>query len=245
MVVQQVDPDTLYRLPEPDSSIRQQAGEGQTHWSGKASIIAWLQNIDEIQGEINPETKVGDLIPDVKCNLDKSIPGIPNKCVFEIQTRESNSSILQKIEKYSRYGYTVFYIYPDTAANHRRRLAEKLEATMSEPPTLGRITGDGELIVGSGVAPGSLSQNPGMSPFKEFYIPTYERSVSCYDFGDFRIDSVCTALVAIDGYLYAMQKVNTDGQRTLPHPPDFSKSELYRQMMEGKITRESPIRGPR
>jgi hypothetical protein len=243
MDVQHVDPTTAYELPEPDSSVPQQGGEGRTHWSGKASIIAWLRNIDGIQGEIEAETKVEDLIADVKCTLDKSIKGIPERCVFEIQTRESNTSILQRIERFNRHGYTVFYIYPDKASNYRRRLAEQLEANMSEPPILGQITIGGELIVGSGVTPGSLNRTPGISPWKEFYIPTHERPSQCYDFGDFAIDSVRTALVGIDGYLYAMAEVDSDGQRTLPLPPGISKSELYSQLMDDEITRESPVRG--
>ena len=242
MDVQHVDPTTAYELPEPDSSVPQQGGEGRTHWSGKASIIAWLRSIDGIQGEIEAETKVEDLIADVKCTLDKSIKGIPNKCVFEVQTGESNTDIVQKIERLNRHGYTVFYIYPDKACNHRRQLADQLDEIMSEPPTLGKITRDGELIVGSGITPGTLNREPGLAPWKEFYIPTYKRSATCYDFGDFMIDSVRTKLVAISGSLYAMPEVS-DGQRTLPLSPGLSKSELYSQLMHGEITRESPVRG--
>ncbi|WP_147587318.1 hypothetical protein [Halorubrum lipolyticum] len=243
MDVQQVDPTTEYKLPEPDPSIRQQGGEGRTHWSRKASVIAWLKNIDGIQGEIEAETKVEDLIADVKCTLDKSVKGIPDRCVFEIQTRESNTSILQRIERFNRHGYTVFYIYPEKASDYRRRLAEQLEANMSEPPILGRITEGGELILGNGVTPGTLDRNPGVPPWKEFYVPTYERSSTCYDFGDFMINSVRTALVAINGYLYAMAEVDSNGQRTLPLSPGLSESELYNQLMDGEITRESPVRG--
>ena len=242
MDVQHVDPTTAYELPEPDSSVPQQGGEGRTHWSGKASIIAWLRSIDGIQGEIEAETKVEDLIADVKCTLDKSIKGIPNKCVFEVQTGESNTDIVQKIERLNRHGYTVFYIYPDKASNHRRQLAGRLDEVISAPPTLGQITTNGELIVGGGVAPGSLNREL-VAPWKEFYVPTYERSAACYDFGDFTIDSVRTALVGINGYLYAMAEVDSDGQRTLPLSPGLSKTELYSQLMDGQITRESPVRG--
>lgn len=242
MDVQHVDPTTAYALPEPDPSIRQQGGEGKTHWSGKASIIAWLRSIDGIQGEIEAETKVEDLIADVKCTLDKSIKGIPNKSVFEVQTGESNTDILQKIERLNRHGYTVFYIYPDMASNHRRQLAGRLDEVISAPPTLGKITTNDELIVGSGVAPGSINQEL-VAPWKEFYVPTYERSAQCYDFGDFTIDSVRTALVGINGYLYAMAEVDSDGQRTLPLSPGLSKTELYSKLMDGQITRESPVRG--
>lgn len=108
--LEQVDEDTSYQLPEPDTSIRQQAGEGRTHWWGKASVVAWLRSIDGLQGEIEVETKVEDLIADVKCTLEKSVDGIPKKCVFEIQTRESNTNILQRIERLNRHGYTVFSI---------------------------------------------------------------------------------------------------------------------------------------
>lgn len=243
MVVQQVDPDTLYRLPEPDSSIRQQAGEGQTHWAGKASVIAWLRSIDGIQGEIEPETKVEDLIADVKCSLNKSIKGIPNKCVFEIQTGQSNTNILQKIERYNRHGYTVFYVYPESADNFREELARRLDDNMSEPPTLGKITKDGKLIVGSGVAPGTLDRHPGVPPWKEFYVPTYDRPSNLYDFGDFMIGQTLSAFIGINGYLYVMDEVDSNGQRTLPHSPGISKSELYSKLMDGEITRKSPVRG--
>lgn len=242
--LEQVDEETPYQLPEPDRSIRQQAGEGHTHWAGKASIIAWLRNIDGIQGEIEAETKVEDLIADVRCSLDQSIKGIPDKCVFEIQTGQSNTSILQKIERYNRHGYTVFYVYPETADNYREKLAEKLDENMSEPPTLGKITRDGELIVGSGVAPGTLDRHLGVPPWKEFYIPTYERSATCYDFGDFSIGQTLSAFIGINGRLYVMDEVNeNNGQRTLPLPPDLSKTELYSQLMDSEITRESPVRG--
>jgi len=240
--LEQVDEDTSYQLPEPDMSIRQQAGEGRTHWWGKASVVAWLRSIDGLQGEIEVETKVEDLIADVKCTLEKSVDGVPKRCVFEIQTRESNTSILQRIERLNRHGYTVFYIYPENASNYRRRLADQLEDVISEPVALGEITADGKLTIGTGVAPGMLDRNPGIGPWKEFYIPTYERSATCYDFGDFSIDSVRTALVSIDGYLYAMREVG-DGQRTLPIAPGLSKSELYSQLMSGEISRESPVRG--
>jgi hypothetical protein len=243
MDVQHVDPTTAYELPEPDSSVPQQGGEGRTHWSGKASIIAWLRNIDGIQGEIEAETKVEDLIADVKCTLDKSIKGIPDKCVFEIQTGQSNTNILQKIERYNRHGYTVFYVYPESADNFREELARRLDDNMSEPPTLGEITRDGKLIVGSGVAPGTLDRHPGVPPWKEFYVPTYDRPSNFYDFGDFMIGQTLSAFIGINGYLYVMDEVDSNGQRTLPHSPGISKSELYSKLMDGEITRKSPVRG--
>ena len=57
------------------------------------------------------------------------------------------------------------------------------------------------------------------------------------------INSIRTALVAVDGYLYAMAEVDGNGQRTLPISPDLSRDELYSQLMNGEITRESPVRG--
>jgi hypothetical protein len=241
--VQQVDPDTPYQLPEPDRTIRQQDGEGRTHWSGKASVIAWLRNIDGIEGEIEPETKVEDLIADVKCTLDKSIKRMPNKCVFEIQTGQSNTNILQKIERYNRHGYTVFYVFPESAYNFREKLARRLDDNMSEPPTLGKITKDDKLIIGNGVAPGTLDRHPGVPPWKEFYIPTYERSAECYDFGDFRIGQTLSAFIGVNRHLYVMDEVDSNGQRTLPIPLGLSKTELYSQLMDGEISRESPVRG--
>lgn len=239
-----IDPTATYRLPGPDTSVPRRSDEGWTHWAGKASIVTWLEGINDLSGRVESEKKVEDLIADIRCTFENSVEGVPNKCVYEVQTRESSTDILQRIRRLHRYGFTVYYIYPDTASNHRRSLETRLAEYMPQRPDLGRLSlKKGELQLGTPLGPGDLAPREVTLPYNEFYIPTHKRSAQAFDFGDFAIDSVQTALVAIDDHLYTMAEVGDTGQRTLPISPKMTKEELERKLIEGEITRESPVRG--
>jgi hypothetical protein len=79
----------------------------------------------------------------------------------------------------------------------------------------------------------------------ELYVPTYNRSVTCVNHGDFIVDGNRVTIYRQpgSGKLYVSQYLE-DGQQTLPNQFPWKPGEFCEGVQEGKIERVSPVRGP-
>lgn len=227
------------------NSVTRQAGESFAHWAGKAAVVEWLETHPGIEGEIQTERKVEDLIADVRCNLTDSPPTIPEKVVIEVQTRHSSKDIVRNTRRYHRFGYCVYWVFLQNAAHKRRNAERALEDVMEPTPSLGIISlEDGELRLGQPITPTNLEEPEIRFCYNELYVPTYERFESTFDHGDFTAQGEKTiSLISIDETLYLSEEVDATGQRTLPVKITGYDS-CYTLFTQEDLHRASPVRGP-
>lgn len=229
-----------------DQTVERQKDESVTHWAMKAAIVAWLKAHPHFEGVIKTEKKVEDLIGDVRCEFSQTPGGVPQRCVFEAQTRYSEKDIVGATRRYHRFGYAVFWVF-DVHANEQRRDAEEaLAAHMSEPPSLGLASlSDGELQLGRSVTRDTFEDDaiPKLS-INELYVPTYNRPRQSFDHGDFAVGGERITVLSVEDTVCVSRQINAEGQRTLPQPAPWTEDELHQGIGEGAIERVAPVRGP-
>lgn len=228
-----------------DHTVERQ-NESQHHWAIKAAIIDKLRSNPAYEGTIETEKKTGDRIADIRCQLTKSPPEIPRQFVIEIETDSSAKDRLAATADHLKFDHAVFWVFTLGALDERRKTEEILSDYMSTSPALGVASlADGELELGSPIVWDEFSLPSPILGRHELYIPTYDRSVGCYNHGDFEIDGERVAMFRRpgEGVVY-ISRYRENGQQTLPQLAPWRGKDLTRGIREGDIKRVSPVRGP-
>ncbi|WP_336134223.1 hypothetical protein [Natronomonas amylolytica] len=219
--------------------------ESEHHWAIKAAITHRFRSDPRYVGTIETEKKTADLIGDVRCQLSESPIDVPRQFVVEVERSSSNKDRLRATIQHLRFGFDVYWIFTVDATDARRQTESLLGEHMSSPPSLGVASlPDGEISLGS---PITWDEFEIPSPFlgqHEFYIPTYDRGVDCFDHGDFRVgdEDVTVYSRPERNGVYVSRRLD-GGQRTLPCQAPWDMDEFLEELRKGDIKRISPVRG--
>ena len=222
-----------------------QKNESDTHWAVKSALVHHFRSNPAYSGRVETEKKTSDLIGDIRCELSESPSHEPTQFVVEIETPASNKDRLRATLAHTRFGYGVFWVFTKEAAEARTETEELLEEYMASPPSLGiAALEDGELSLGSPITREELSLPTWMTALHELYVPTYDRCVTCYNHGDFKIaGEEVTVYGRPQSDTLFVSKHLENGQRTLPSRTSWGKREFLRGIRAGEIERISPVRG--
>lgn len=220
--------------------------ESQQHWAIKAAISDKLHSDPDCVGAIETEKKTSDLIGDIRCQLSESPPDMPQRFVVEIETAASNKDRLRATIDHLRFGYAVYWVFTVDDHEARRETEDLLDEFMTSAPSLGVASlADNELALGTPIVWDEFSPpNPWMGRH-EFYIPTYDRYVSLYDFGDFIVDGDKVAIYRQpQGGEFFFAEYLDNSQQTLPCRVPWNAESFLDRIKTGEIERASPVRGP-
>lgn len=228
-----------------DPNVERQ-NESHHHWAIKSVIVNRLRSNPSYSGTIETEKKTSDMIADIRCQLTNSPPGVPHRFVIEIETAASNKDRVQSTIKHLRFGYSIYWVFEPEAMDARLETEGRLREYMSLPPSLGVVSlPDGELTLGAPITWEEFQFPSPMMGSHEFYVPTYQRSSSCFNHGDFSADDGRITVYRRPGdNEYYISRYLEGGQQTLPQLAHPDERDIPKQIERGVIKRVGPVQGP-
>lgn len=220
--------------------------ESHHHWAIKAAIVNRFRSDPKYTGTIKTEKKTSDLIGDIRCQLTDSPPGVPHQFVVEVETEASDKDRLQSTIDHLRFGYATYWVFELAALAKRQETQERLQANMLIPPSLGVVSlPDGELTLGAPIKREEFQFPSPMMGCHEFYVPTYQRSASCFNHGDFSADGERITIYRRPGENeFYISRYLENGQQTLPQLAAPQNRDLLKRIERGEVKRIGPVRGP-
>ncbi|WP_436931478.1 hypothetical protein [Halosimplex halobium] len=227
-----------------DPNVERQ-NESHHHWAIKSVIVNRLRSNPSYSGTIETEKKTSDQIADIRCQLTNSPPGVPHRFVIEIETTASNKDRLQSTIEHLRFGYSIYWVFEPAAMDARLETEGRLRDHMRLPPSLGIVSlPNGELTLGAPITWEEFQFPPPVMGSHEFYVPTYRRSASCYNHGDFSDDGERFTVYGCPGKNeYYISRYLEGGQQTLPQLAPPHERDLPKRIERGKVKRVGPVRG--